>query len=413
MFLLELELYGYQLYTCLTPVDVNKGITSLEEETEETTNLTMGDEISTSIQQFQNYIATASHLISESHLSYSLFLVSPNCFHAQAPVTITLTPSTAVELIFVENYLKIDANSLNLVIPVLCIDCIGFSVDSLGNLTVHNSTVIWTSFELFSNDLIFFSISTFTFGHYFLELEFLGQTVQTSITIAQKFAYVLNISTFEVFDCSNQMLFDKACTLIKPSVFLNIHHDFFTSSRHVSLSNVVTSSSNDQAIIVVVDDMLEVISYPLQSMTITLSYFAQFETVNLLTNDCRFPKLNSRDRCLCSKGMEFNFLGECVECSLNYYSNLEFNSECRSCPFPRITLQKGSSDLDHCVCPLNTLDSVGSCLPCLHLPECGFGNLTGIEPGFRLNTDTWELDDCVFWFNCHENSCRSRHAYGG
>ncbi|KAL0245258.1 hypothetical protein GEMRC1_009337 [Eukaryota sp. GEM-RC1] len=134
--------------------------------------------------------------------------------------------------------------------------------------------------------------------------------------------------------------------------------------------------------------------------------------MNLITNDCHLPKLNSGHGCLCPKGMKFNFLGECVECPLNYYSNSQFNSECRSCPFPRVTLQKGSSDLDHCVCPLNTLDSVDSCLLCPHLAECGYGNLTGIQPGFRLNTDTWELDECVFWFNCPENSCRSRHAYG-
>ncbi|KAL0233219.1 hypothetical protein GEMRC1_011964 [Eukaryota sp. GEM-RC1] len=157
---------------------------------------------------------------------------------------------------------------------------------------------------------------------------------------------------------------------------------------------------------------LEIIGMPLQFVTLTFSYFSQSETITLITNDCRMPKLNSGHGCLCPKGMEFNFLGECVECSLNYYSNLEFNSECRSCSFPRITLQNGSSDLHHCVCPLNTLDFVDSCLPCPHLAECGYGNLTGIEPGFRLNTDTWELDECVFWFNCHDNSCRSRHAYG-
>ncbi|KAL0244693.1 hypothetical protein GEMRC1_008775 [Eukaryota sp. GEM-RC1] len=157
---------------------------------------------------------------------------------------------------------------------------------------------------------------------------------------------------------------------------------------------------------------LEIIGPPHQSMTITLSYLSQSTTIDLVSNDCHFPKLNSRHGCLCPKGMEFNSLGECVECSLNYYSHFEFNSECRSCPFPRITLQKGSSDLDHCVCPLNTLDSIDSCLPCPHLAECGYGNLTAIEPGFRLNTDTWELDECLFWFNCYDNSCRSRHAYG-
>ncbi|KAL0244826.1 hypothetical protein GEMRC1_008908 [Eukaryota sp. GEM-RC1] len=147
-------------------------------------------------------------------------------------------------------------------------------------------------------------------------------------------------------------------------------------------------------------------------MTITLSYSSQSTAVELVSNDCHLPKLNSGHGCLCPKGMEFNFLGECAKCSLNYYSNSEFNSECRPCSFPRITLQKGSSDLDHCVCPLNTLDSLDACLPCPHLAECGYGNLTGIEPGFRLNTDTWELDECVFWYSCHENVCRSRHAYG-
>ncbi|KAL0244700.1 hypothetical protein GEMRC1_008782 [Eukaryota sp. GEM-RC1] len=156
------------------------------------------------------------------------------------------------------------------------------------------------------------------------------------------------------------------------------------------------SSIDDQIIIAVNDDVLEVISFPLQSMKITLSYLSQTVMLNLIANDCPFPKLILGSGCLCPKGMEYNDHGECVECSLNYYSNSEFNSECRSCPYPRITLQKGSSDLDHCVCPLNTLDSIDSCLHCPHLAECGYGNLTGIEPGFRLNTDTWELDECTF-----------------
>ncbi|KAL0244555.1 hypothetical protein GEMRC1_008637 [Eukaryota sp. GEM-RC1] len=137
-------------------------------------------------------------------------------------------------------------------------------------------------------------------------------------------------------------------------------------------------------------------------MTITFSYFARSASVDLVSNDCHLPKLNSGNGCLCPKGMEFNSLGECVECALNYYSSSEFNSECRSCPYPRVTLQKGSSDLDHCVCPLNTLDSVDACLPCPHLAECGYGNLTVIEPGFMLNNVTWELDECDIWFNCEK-----------
>ncbi|KAL0242543.1 hypothetical protein GEMRC1_005106 [Eukaryota sp. GEM-RC1] len=44
VFLLELEFYGYQSYTCLTLVDINKGITSLGEEIEETIQLKLGNE---------------------------------------------------------------------------------------------------------------------------------------------------------------------------------------------------------------------------------------------------------------------------------------------------------------------------------------------------------------------------------
>ncbi|KAL0244809.1 hypothetical protein GEMRC1_008891 [Eukaryota sp. GEM-RC1] len=193
------------------------------------------------------------------------------------------------------------------------------------------------------------------------------------------------------------LLLDNGCTLVHFSCVLITQNPFSNNSRTIIISDLNIGLDSDTSVLHVVNgSTLEIIGPPRQSMTITLSYSSQSATVGLVTNDCHFPKLNSGHGCLCPKGMEFNFLGECVECPLNYFSNSEFNSECRSCHFPRITLQKGSSDLDHCVCPLNTLDSVDSCLPCPHLAECGYGNLTGIESGFRLNTDTWELDECVF-----------------
>ncbi|KAL0244824.1 hypothetical protein GEMRC1_008906 [Eukaryota sp. GEM-RC1] len=94
--------------------------------------------------------------------------------------------------------------------------------------------------------------------------------------------------------------------------------------------------------------------------------------------------------------MYLDFTGQCAPCPVNYYSSSKFNTECRSCHFPRITLQEGSSDIDHCICPFNTLDSVDSCSPCPHLAECGYGNLTGIVPGFMLNNASLKLDECSF-----------------
>ncbi|KAL0245018.1 hypothetical protein GEMRC1_009098 [Eukaryota sp. GEM-RC1] len=232
-------------------------------------------------------------------------------------------------------------------------------------------------------------------------------------TIFQSFNEIFEISDFNTNSCDHQFTLDNSCTILNISASLVTQNPFTNYSKNVAISdlNIVVDSSTTM-VHILDKTRLEVIGPPLRPIVITLSYFSQSITLNLITNDCHLPKLNSGHGCLCPKGMEFNFLGECVECSLNYYSNSEFNSECRSCHFPRITLQKGSSDLDQCVCPLNTLDSIDSCLPCPHLAECGYGNLTGIQSGFRLNTDTWELDECVFWFNCQENSCRSRHAYG-
>ncbi|KAL0244319.1 hypothetical protein GEMRC1_008403 [Eukaryota sp. GEM-RC1] len=413
VFLLELDFYGYQSYTCLTPVDINKGITSLGEELEETIQLKLRNVTFVDFEQFKYFVSQSSHLITASHLSYSIHLISPNCFHSQAPFTITFTPGKAFQLIFVQDYLEIDPSSLNLTIPILCVDSIGFVVECLGNLSVHCSTFNWTHFELFSDSVVFSSTNTFKLGYHHIELEFQSnQLVQSNFTIAQTFAQFLIVDNIEVLACTSQNFFDRSCTLLRPFVLLITRGLFLNSSQFLHVSDLVFGSTDGQAILTVTSDFLEIITYPLHSMTLTVSYFSQSITLEIIANDCHFPKLNSDHVCLCPKGMEFNFHGECVECHVNYYSNSEFNSECRSCPYPRITLQKGSSDLDHCVCPLNTLDSVDSCLPCPHLAECGYGNLTGIEPGFRLNTDTWELDECVFWFSCHENSCRSRHAYG-
>ncbi|KAL0245015.1 hypothetical protein GEMRC1_009095 [Eukaryota sp. GEM-RC1] len=372
----------------------------------------MDNETFSNIKQFKSSISQSSHLISSSHLSFSLYLFSPNCFHSQVPLSIVFTPGKAVELVLVQNELEINSCSLNISIPIICVDPIGFIVECSGNVTIVASTFNFTSYELLSNELNFFNYFCFNFDHHRLELMFSTQLSESHLTFVQQHAQILEVNTYDVLDCSHQMLFDKSCTVLRPFVQFITQQQFSNISETIPLSEIVFSSTKHNTDIVAINDVVEIGSYPLQSLSVTVSYFSQSVTLKISANDCPFPKLNFGHGCLCPRGMEFNSLGECVECALNYYSNSEFNSECRSCPIPRITLQKGSSDLDHCICPLNTLDSIDSCLPCPHLAECGYGNLTGIEPGFRLNTDTWDLDECDIWFNCHANSCRSRHAYG-
>ncbi|KAL0244509.1 hypothetical protein GEMRC1_008593 [Eukaryota sp. GEM-RC1] len=279
--------------------------------------------------------------------------------------------------------------------------------------TVMTSTFEYLKFDVISNSLIFFLSNMINLGEHSFLITYNQSQFYWNVNVIQNFNEIFEVGHFKTTRCDHHYTSDNACTLLDFSSKLIIQNQFSNYSKAIMFSDLsIVLEVASSVLHVVNESTLQIIGPPRQSMTITISYLSHSATSNLVSNDCHFPKLNSGHGCLCSKGMEFNSLGECVECSLNYYSSSEFNSECRSCSFPRVTLQKGSSDLVQCVCPLNTLDSVDSCLPCPHLAECGYGNLTGIEPGFRLNTDTWELDECVFWYSCHENSCRSRHAYG-
>ncbi|KAL0249575.1 hypothetical protein GEMRC1_004805 [Eukaryota sp. GEM-RC1] len=411
LFLLELEFYGYESNSCLAPVDINKGITPLGEKLTEVIHLQYGNSVYRSFDQFSDEVSNSSQIVYASHLSYSLFILSPNCFHSKVPFIVTFTPGQPIKLAFTHEYHEIDSNSDVVSIPVLCVDTIGFIVNCSGNVTVLDSSFEWKYFKMESESLVF-TLTGFNFTYHHLELQFRGQFVNSTIAFVQKCTKMLMCETFDVIPCNHQMLYDKSCSLLKLHVELLTQHEFSNSSHLISVSNLEYFATENSVEVAAFEDVVELISYPLQSMSITVSYLSLSLIINLVTHDCPFPKLNSGNGCFCPRGMEFNYLGECVECTLNYFSNSEFNSECRPCVFPRLTLQRGSSDLDHCVCPLNTLDSIESCLPCPHLAECGYGNLTAIEPGFRLNTDTWELDECVFWFSCEGNSCRSPYAYG-
>ncbi|KAL0244747.1 hypothetical protein GEMRC1_008829 [Eukaryota sp. GEM-RC1] len=272
VFLLELEFYGYQSYTCITPVDINKGITSLGEEIEETIHLRMGNETYTNIEQFKNSISQSNQLINTPHITYFLHLASLNCFQATVPVTITFTPGEAVQLIVVQNYLEIDSCSLNISIPIICVDPIGFIVKCFGNLTIMSSTFNFTRFQLFTNELQFLSHQCFIFDYSRFEYEFSGQMFEANLTFIQKFAEILKVDTYDVLECSHQMLFEKSCTVLKPYVTLITQHHLSNTSSKIPLSALEFTSIDDHIVLVVFADSVEINSFPLQSMSISISF---------------------------------------------------------------------------------------------------------------------------------------------
>ncbi|KAL0245367.1 hypothetical protein GEMRC1_009446 [Eukaryota sp. GEM-RC1] len=412
LFILELEIYGHVSDSCFKPFSFGRGITALGEVIDEDVYLGFETALFNSTVQFESFISQKEMFWSTSTVQFSTGFSSPNCFYSFTPFLVTLSASDPTSLVFSQTIVEVNSNYLSISIPMVCVDNVGFFVDCNGSIDIIASTFKFNSVVFFSDNVIFFFNELPQLQEHRVDYEFNSRLLNWNGTLVQNCAEYLTVDQLNVSYCGHQYYGDQSCTLLNITSKFVIQEQFYNLTSEVLLSDITLVTDIEAGINILDDRLLELVTSPLQSMTITLSYFSHTATIDLVSNDCHFPKLNSGHGCLCPKGMEFNYLGECVECFLNYYSNSEFNSECRSCPFPRITLQKGSSDLDHCVCPLNTLDSIDSCLPCPHLAECGYGNLTGIEPGFRLNTDTWELDECVFWYSCHENSCRSRHAYG-
>ncbi|KAL0244763.1 hypothetical protein GEMRC1_008845 [Eukaryota sp. GEM-RC1] len=413
LYLLEIEFYGYKSNTCFKPFSFGKGVTSLGEVIDEDVHLRYNSQSFYSISEFKQVVVEKSTFWSSSFLTFPTELYSHHCYYSTVSYPTVFAASSASFVIFEAEVVELNPQNLNISIPIICVDPLNFIVHCDGMLSVMSSTFEFSDFQFFNNSLIFTFSNMIILGNHSFWISYNQSQFQWNGTIVQNFNQIFEISDFNTNSCDHQFTLDNACTILSISASLVTQNPFTNYSKNVMISDLSIVVDSSTTVMHILDrSRLEIIGPPLEPLLITLSYFSQSIALNLVSNDCDLPKLNSEQRCFCPKGMEFNFVGECIECALNSYSNLEFNSECRSCPFPRITLQKGSSDLDQCVCPLNTLDSIDSCLPCPHLAECGYGNLTGIQPGFRLNTDTWELDECAFWFNCQDNSCRSRHAYG-
>ncbi|KAL0228753.1 hypothetical protein GEMRC1_013373 [Eukaryota sp. GEM-RC1] len=397
VYLLEVEFYGYKSNTCFKPVSFGKGVTSLGEVIDEDVHLKFNSQSFYVISEFKQFVVQKSTFWSSSFLTFSTELYSSSCYYSTVSYPTVLTASSASFVIFLTDVVELNPHNLTISIPIICVDYLNFIVDCDGTFALLKSTFKFFDFEYSNSSLVFVFLGMIDLGRHSVSITFDESSFHWNGTIVQNIHEIFKVSDFRTNVCDHHFTLDHSCTLLVISSVLITQQPFTNHSIFIKISELnIDLDSTTSVLRVVNGSTLEIIGPPCQSMTITLSYLFQSDTVNLVTNDCHSPKMNSGHGCLCPKGMEFNFLGECVECSLNYYSNLEFNSECRSCSFPRITLQKGSSDLGHCVCPLNTLDSVDSCLPCPHLAQCGYGNLTGIEPGIRLNTDTWELDECVF-----------------
>ncbi|KAL0246871.1 hypothetical protein GEMRC1_008077 [Eukaryota sp. GEM-RC1] len=412
LYLLEIEFYGYFSGGCLIPSEIGKGVTLSGQSISEHVLFEFDDELFNTFEEFHSSVSDSITTTSLSYLSYYGFLISDNCFYSRVPFSLNFTPSEATQIDLLSNFVEFYRQSGRLLIPVICLDSIGFVFDCVDDFSIVSSTFGFSAAELTPSYLTFYSQSGFPINDHVIELMFCGGYFNFDLTIIQNYEEFLTVEFIKTESCELQMFFENSCTFVELSILHTTQLELFNNSRYLSVFDVSVESLETQHVFSVGTTSIQIVDLPLQSVTLTLSYLDSTASVTVPIDDCVYPKINAGFGCFCVDGMYLDFTGDCSPCPVNYYSNSNFNLECRSCPFPRITLKKGSSDLDQCVCPLNTLDSLDSCLPCPHLAECGYGNLTGIEPGFRLNNISFNLEECSFWYNCESNQCRSPYALG-
>ncbi|KAL0245343.1 hypothetical protein GEMRC1_009422 [Eukaryota sp. GEM-RC1] len=210
--------------------------------------------------------------------------------------------------------------------------------------------------------------------------------------------------------CEENNFDEFTCTVFEFSVVFNIYFDTSFYSANVSLSSITifsdytllqTSSSNSFAII----------SPPLTEIQLLFSYESSTVFLSLVALDCQFPKVFSNGRCICDLGFQLSRAsGSCLLCTLNSFSDMSAPQVCRNCPYPRVTLIKGASSLNDCVCPKNSLDIDGqSCFDCPSFVDCDFGQVNSYSDGFLFSTP-FDHSQCYFKYLCRNNSCIDGHS---
>ncbi|KAL0245299.1 hypothetical protein GEMRC1_009378 [Eukaryota sp. GEM-RC1] len=301
IYLLELEIYGYRSYSCFKPFSFGRGITALGEVIDEDVYMEFETSLFNSTSQFESFISQKEMFWSTSTVQFSTGFFSRNCFFSFAPFPISFSASDATSLIFSETIVEVNSNYFNLSIPILCVDNIGFVVDCNGSISLLSSTFLFNSVTFHSDDVTFFFNELPQLQEHRVDYEFNSRILNWNGTIIQNFAEFLIVDQLKVSDCGHQYYGDPSCTLLNITSKFVIQEQFYNLTNAVLLSDITLVTDIEVGINILDGGLLEIVTNPLQSMKIILCYLSHSATVDLVTNDCHFPKLNSGHGCLCAK----------------------------------------------------------------------------------------------------------------
>ncbi|KAL0232819.1 hypothetical protein GEMRC1_011566 [Eukaryota sp. GEM-RC1] len=414
--LLELEFYGYPSGHCVSPINLNIGQTSAGDLLPISSVIIFDGQFFTAIDHLKQRLLM-SDFTAQSYtrnlnglkiLTLNLRIETFDCFIPSIPFSHTFTESNPISINIQNSPVLFDPSQNFLNIEVVCFDPVGFPVSCGSEHFVADSSLTSSSSSL-SNTTLVLTLDDFpVLGLNTMSFAIFNSIFDFSFNVFQTTDQIFEFSISNIQTCEDPHSFEYSCLLFSFNAYFisllsteNVTQPLFSEDLKLTTDNCILSSLNQTHV--------QIFGFPETSCIVDVmydSYDLQF-SIDILS--CPSSRAQSDAGCFCHPGFEFNEDGTCVECPQNFISAADFNSQCRQCPYPRVTLSTGSSSFNHCVCPLQFLDLNNECIFCPRLITCFYGDIQRLETGYLYQSN--DVYECYYWYNCRNNSCMS-YSFG-
>ncbi|KAL0204696.1 hypothetical protein P9112_000003 [Eukaryota sp. TZLM1-RC] len=418
VYILEVEVNGFDPFTCHEIVDFESGLTSLGNVIPIDTVVVYENSVFFTVENLLYEYSNNSNVFLPS-LSFDLELYSSSCLISTSDYAFDYFPADPRSLIFLSQKVILEPSPV--LVDVECRDGFGY----VTNCVSASIDFVEKSLEL---DLLWCDVGTCALSlstdYSFADLK-LGDHLVTYTTanndcvnewrfsLEQEPYQYLTSKLIDVVPCQTTVTSSHACSLVSIEFYLNDVLPTSTQSFLIgfSLDNFVIRFSyvNGQILFDLLQGM-RIFSPPRMLVRLDIEYNGLITTVEFTAADCVYPTVFWNNQCVCSPGYELNSAQTCSLCPLNTYANHRTDHRCIECPFNRITFHKGSSGIEDCECMKNFLLVDDSCVRCPNRVTCRFGNISSYDDGYLFGS-IFEPTNCIIRHLCKNNTCLAGH-YG-
>ncbi|KAL0216800.1 hypothetical protein P9112_008984 [Eukaryota sp. TZLM1-RC] len=407
----EVEFYGLADSTCISVLDVNQGVNSLENDLVIETFFQESEASTqsfTSKSSFLLFVSGKFNKISSQFLIDSV-LVAPLCVNKYKAVQLVHLPGDFGK------FSCMDANVTSTVLDpfddvslkCFCSDDFGFPI-SCKSLSI-NPYLMDAPQQLFfqqCSDLICeFSFIFNLPGFFTYSFNFHHHTALVSINFTQTYHASLLSTMSNADPCRLSYFSRRTCVKINLTVLLFEHLPHRNETSTIENTDLVFNAPYYS--ISISEDKIQLVGYPVASLPLTITYPQLSISTHVIINTtmCKSPKTLVAGECHCPPGYELTTGGNCTPCSIHTYKESHMLS-CQVCPLNRVTLEQATTSRQLCLCPMHNVEVQGECRLCPKLASCFYGDISFVYHGFVYNNYTGVITECPLRYRCINSTCR-------